>query len=269
MDEALARRLCALNSEFYRMQAESFSGTRHTAWPGWKRCVDEIAAAGGLGGPDVVAVDVACGNLRFEQFAAQTLADCRIVCHAVDDCDELALGQDVADRDSVDVRFHYLDVVGALLDDTFDLRKCCRLAPSSSAAGGADLAVAFGFMHHIPGAGRRAHFLDALLDALRPGGFAAVSLWCFMRDAGLAERARRTHGQACAELGLDASAFESGDYLLGWNNAPGAWRYCHHFEDGEADALEASVAGKARVAARFAADGRTGNLNEYLVLQRL
>lgn len=285
MDDALARRLCALNSDFYRMQAKSFSSTRHTAWPGWDRCVEEVLAAGGLAAPEAVVLDVACGNLRFEQFAAAALPAHRPMFHAVDDCDELALAQGVLSQSgdaAPDVRFHHLDVVGALLDGTLDLRKCCgfqtgcdmRRTPAARAEAtgpdaGADLAVAFGFLHHIPGADRRVRFMDALLDAVVSGGFAAVSLWCFMRDGALAQRACRTHAQACLELGLDASAFEHGDYLLGWNNVSGAWRYCHHFEDGEADGLAAAVAGKARVVARFAADGRTGNLNEYLVLQRL
>ena len=61
--------------------------------------------------------------------------------------------------------------------------------------------------------------------------------------------------------------FNEGDYLLGWRNTPGAYRYCHSFSDEEIDSLVASVADKAQCVARFRADGRTGNLNEYLVLQ--
>lgn len=61
--------------------------------------------------------------------------------------------------------------------------------------------------------------------------------------------------------------FNEGDYLLGWRNTPGAYRYCHSFSDEETDSLVASVADKAKCVARFRADGRTGNLNEYLVLQ--
>ncbi len=267
VDVAFARKLCALNSGFYRMQAKSFSGTRHAAWPGWRRCMDEVTAAGCLSGPDGVIVDVACGNLRFEQFAAQTLPHCRLVCHAVDDCDELALDQGILHDGAPEVRFCHLDVVGALLDGALDLRGCCGFTQGASEGHGADLAVAFGFAHHIPGAGNRTRFLDALMDTVRPGGFAAVSLWCFMRDEGLAQRARATHTQACGELGFDPAAFEAGDYLLGWNNAPGAWRYCHSFDDAEIEGLAASVATRARLAARFAADGRTGDLNEYLVFQ--
>lgn len=61
--------------------------------------------------------------------------------------------------------------------------------------------------------------------------------------------------------------FNEGDYLLGWRNLPGVYRYCHSFSDEEIDSLVTLVADKAKCVARFRADGRTGSLNEYLVLQ--
>lgn len=61
--------------------------------------------------------------------------------------------------------------------------------------------------------------------------------------------------------------FNEGDYLLGWRNLPGVYRYCHSFSDEEIDSLVTLVADKAKCVARFRADGRTGGLNEYLVLQ--
>lgn len=61
--------------------------------------------------------------------------------------------------------------------------------------------------------------------------------------------------------------FNEGDYLLGWRNLPGVYRYCHSFSDEEIDSLATLVADRAKCVARFRADGRTGSLNEYLVLQ--
>ena len=60
---------------------------------------------------------------------------------------------------------------------------------------------------------------------------------------------------------------ERNDYLLGWNAQPGVYRYCHHFDDGEVDRLADAVSDKARVVDRFTADGRSGNLNAYIVLR--
>ena len=74
-----------------------------------------------------------------------------------------------------------------------------------------------------------------------------------------------THAQALDELRLPT--LDQGDFILGWKNKPNAYRYCHHFAEEEIDALAASVADRADVAARFLADGRTGDMNSYLVLR--
>ena len=50
----------------------------------------------------------------------------------------------------------------------------------------------------------------------------------------------------------------------------GLWRYCHHFEELEIDALVAAACegSKAREVARFSADGKSGAMNRYVVLQK-
>ena len=67
---------------------------------------------------------------------------------------------------------------------------------------------------------------------------------------------------------LQADCLEAGDFVLGWQDRPGAYRYCHHFSAAEIDRLVDAVP-EARLVARFGADGRTGTLNEYLVLRRV
>lgn len=128
-----------------------------------------------------------------------------------------------------------------------------------------DLAVSFGFLHHVPLPGWREQVLAALVGKTRPGGFAIVSLWRFLENPDLARKARASHRRALAETGL--GPLGEGDRLLGWKDVPGAWRYCHSFSDAEIDCLAASVAASAVEVGRFRADGRTGDLNTYLVLQ--
>lgn len=57
------------------------------------------------------------------------------------------------------------------------------------------------------------------------------------------------------------------DYLLGWQDTQGLYRYCHHFDEPEIERLLAAVADSAELVSRFEADGKTGNLNEYVVLR--
>ena len=204
-------------------------------------------------------LDVACGNLRFEASLAHSLPSRKVYAYALDACDELALG-DAALPNNSDATFHHCDAIEELQKGILKETLC--------GSGPMDLAVSFGFMHHIPLPEWRASFLDALLEATKPGGFVCVSLWRFLSNQSMAEKANATTAQGIAELGLDKDQFAEGDRLLGWRNEQGAYRYCHSFSDNEITALVESASGKAALKARFQADGRTGALNEYLVLRR-
>jgi hypothetical protein len=131
-----------------------------------------------------------------------------------------------------------------------------------------DLSVSFGFMHHVPLQKYREHVLTSLARQTRSGGFIIVSFWQFLNSAGMARRAQTTHERALHELELPS--LEEGDYLLGWKNVPGAYRYCHSFSGAEIDQLAASLTRDvpASVISRFTSDGKTGNLNTYLILQK-
>ena len=191
----------------------------------------------------------------------------------MDNCPALAEGAEHGEAPGADdsvavskrastVRFTGIDIAGALLEEgrRHALAAVFRGDPL------ADLAVCFGFFHHVPTMPAREELLRALVSGVRPGGAIIVSLWQFANSPDLARRARETDARARAELGLPQ--LDAGDYLLGWQNKPGAYRYCHSFTRQEADALVASVEGEAEPVARFEADGRTGNLNAYLVLRR-
>ncbi len=265
MDEAFAKQLCQLNNRFYEQNAASFSATRQSGWPGWERCLQAIGLqATGQGPEELHIFDLACGNLRFEAFLERAIPQARLCALALDACESLPVARS-------DTRFVRCDIIEELSDGTLGetLEKAMGTSQIGASFEGADLAVCFGFMHHIPLPEWRAQLLKAMLGAVKPGGFACVSFWRFADDEGLAEKAQRTHAQGCLDLTFDPAAFNEGDFLLGWKNREGSYRYCHSFTDADIDQLAAALPPNARTAARFRADGRTGNLNEYLVLQRL
>lgn len=272
MDATTAEILCKLNTAFYRGQAASFSQTRQSPWPGWERCVrwmpracDADSASCDIDSCDgaasvprngaVSVLDVACGNLRFETYLQRAFPARAFSFYAVDNCDELA-------SDVSGAAFQRLDVCAALRSDV-------PLAPLIDAPA-CDMAVSFGFLHHVPGFEARCALLGALVECVRPGGTVCVSLWRFMDDARLADKARASHERALQDEGLPIGRLEldERDYLLGWQNRPGVYRYCHHFDEREIDSLAASVASSAELVDRFSADGKTGRLNTYLVFRR-
>jgi SAM-dependent methyltransferase len=277
MDLQTARRLSDLTTTFYAHVGASFSATRQAPWPGWQRIAelawgrddadgrgaadgrgdaaekDHMAGRHDAGEKDDTAgrhdagervLDLACGNLRFARFARSRCPDARI--WAVDNCDDLASAYAGTDAQERYVRFQHLDIARTLLDGQ-DLSAALE-APAC------DLCVCFGFMHHVPMPQHRADVLHALVDHAAPGGIVAVSFWQFERDARIMAKAQ--------------PLADKGDYLLGWQGRRDVQRYCHSFCEEEVDSLASAVAKQAREVDRFSADGKSGDLNRYVVLQR-
>ena len=258
MDEGLALRLCALTGEFYRANAESFSQTRQSPWQGWVRLLEVMDARAAEHEP-LRVLDLACGNLRFERYLADALPGRMVSGYAVDNCDSLVEAGERNEFDALPrMAFQSLDVVEWLSDGR--LREALE-APDASC----DLAVSFGFMHHVPLERWRAELLRALIAKVRPGGFVVVSFWRFLNSDKLARKAQETTSHARVELGIPE--LPPNDYLLGWQDTQGLYRYCHHFDEQEIERLLAAVAGSADLVSRFEADGKTDNLNEYVVLR--
>ena len=124
----------------------------------------------------------------------------------------------------------------------------------------------FAFLHHIPTAELRERFMRELVKLAMPGGLVVVSLWSFADEPEIAAKAVETTAQAVEALALEG--LEAGDYLLGWQNNPNVWRYCHSFDAEEVDEVAECVEPDARLIRRFRADGRNGKMNTYLVFQK-
>ena len=257
---------------------------------------------GASAGAPVRVFDLACGNLRFERFLCAALPAATFELHAVDSCGALA---DTSLAGLPTVHFQQRDVLEAVLGNMVesfpreagdvDMRgdsawtqaaeggqgadgmrePAADGAPSSSSdsllsAPPCDLTVCFGFMHHVPGTALRRAVLEALVGATAPGGVICLSFWQFMDDARLARKATaadRVAATAPPFPGFDPAALDEHDHFLGWQDDPRPLRYCHHFPEDEVDELAAAAAG-VREIARYSADGASGALNRYLVLQR-
>ena len=252
-----AKRLSYVTSEFYDQQAQSFSATRQMPWQGWQKCLDAMPQL--LAGEKPSVLDVGCGNLRFARFLYDEAGIVPAKYFAVDNCKPLVESGNT-DAHVHELSFIELDVIKSLLDGTL---------PSELTVPSCDLVVAFGFLHHVPGAEKRLQLLRTLLEKTKPGGFVCVSFWQFMNNQKLADKAYETTAQGLQALGIDASELEKNDYLIGWQGKAETWRYCHHFSQEELDELLANLGSDVHVCAQFSADGKDNNLNRYVILQRL
>lgn len=285
MDATTIDFLRQVNNDFYARCAPSFSASRNAPWVGWRSCLEAVQDCGAVrlcDGPDVHlygrataqpgairkgasvrVLDVACGNMRFAAFLREELRGRQIDYFAIDDC--AGLVPHLPEDEGFSTCFQNLDIIGELavgvgLAHAIDAEPC-------------DLVGCFGFFHHVPSFELRVRLIDALLQKTASGGVVCASFWQFMGDEKFVKKAETWNSKAKSELasvGLDASQLETGDYFLGWQNEPGLWRYCHDFEELEIDALVAAACegGKAREVARFSADGKSGAMNRYVVLQK-
>lgn len=252
MREDAARTLNEINKRFYESQAGAFSATRNNSWRGWRQALDAADLPGCAEHLDVL--DVACGNLRFEAWASDAYPEIDLRFTAVDICPAL-----LPDALPGNVRFVERDVIASLLDsDKLETFGDARY----------DVAVSFGFMHHIPGLAARTALLDGLVAAVRPGGHVVASFWRFADDEGLRARAETSTADALSRGCVGSVELDEGDYLLGFGEESADVRYCHSFSDVDIAAVLDGLTVPCALLARFRADGRTNALNEYVVLRR-
>ncbi len=271
MDRDFAAELVALNNDFYRRVSASFSSTRQAPWPGWRRVFDAVAAPQGDPAVAFRILDLACGNMRFERFFQEAWREQGrerpLEFHAVDACRDLAAEATGHANAINNLRFYELDILAALMD-----------GPQSAlfAVPPCDLVACFGFMHHVPSRDLRLRVLDLLAASAKPGGLIAVSFWAFMNDPRMQAKVAAAEARAQANLPFatyDPARLDPGDHLLGWQQDESVYRYCHHFTDAEIDDLlaahNANSSAYLHEVDRFDADGRTQDLNRYVLLRRV
>lgn len=234
MTAETAERLVALNRDFYRRFDAEFARSRTRPQPGWTRLLPLLPPARPLS-----VLDVGCGDGRFGRYLQGA---------------------------GIEVAYWGVDFAGSPLDEaaapdrmTFLRRELSR-PDCLIGLGVFDLVACLSTLQHIPGRTNRARLLAEMAARLAPGGLLILANWQFLDS----ERQRRKV-RAWAEVGVDPSRLEAGDYLLAWERGGSGLRYVAHLDE-RATADLAQAAGLA-VAGQFRADGREGDLNLYTFLR--
>lgn len=253
MDLQTAKRLIDATNDFYIAQCESFSQTRQRPWDGWTKLLPYVKELG----PQIKVLDIGCGNLRFEKYLSAELPSAQIEAFAIDSCVPLArLGDDFCDDG-----FKQIDVIDELSRNQLlnSLQKSCTPC---------DLSVAFGFIHHIPIYEWRLRFLENLVQMTEKGGIICVSFWQPGKSEKLLAKMRDVTPLGCEALGIKAPLGQ-GDYLLDWQQDNSVFRYVHDTSDDEINALvEAACEYGAILENEYVADGKSNDLNRYVILKR-
>ena len=232
MDESTARRLIAINSDFYRQTARDFDSTRQRPWSGWARLLRSVRL------PVESVLDIGCGNGRFGRFLAAQQAHPFNYCGIDSNADLLAYAS------------AHLQSSPHIRADLQERDILLQPWPERSA----QLVALFGLLHHVPGLERRQSLLWAAAETVLPGGWLAFTAWRFLDSARFQKR---------IVPWSDDFQVEAGDYLLDWRRGSRAIRYCHHINDAEHESL--ITATDLRVVDDYREDG---GLNRYTILQR-
>lgn len=242
MNANTRQRLNAINRTFYATTAPEFDATRAQPWPGWKGVLDHLDTNSEA---PLSVLDVGCGNGRFARFLASALETRPLRYHGVDNNPALlAIARQTLDTlPQIDATLGNRDVI---------------LSPPEQ--GLYDLVVAFGLLHHVPGADFRRAFMTQLAERVAPGGLLAFACWRFAEYERFQQRIVPWPDDfPVAELDAD-------DYLLDWRRGESALRYCHHVNDAEHAAL-IQATGLTELTT-YRADGFTGDVNCYSLLKK-
>lgn len=258
MDAATRRTLVAINRRFYRHHAAAFSRSRQHGWPGWERLLVVLPPSQPL-----TLLDVGCGNGRLARWLAErgrTLA----LYKGIDGSAELIAEARRQLTPLVPRRLERLEL--EVRDVT------CQSPEAGSPVGprqGYDGVALMAVLHHVPGREERRRLLLACARATAARGVLIASLWRWDRAEDW--QRRRYPWERYERQAIDPEELEEGDHLLTFQGDTAHPRYCHLVDDAETralvDAVEADADGLC-LYERFAADGRGGAENEYLVFRR-
>jgi SAM-dependent methyltransferase len=235
MQTETARRLIALNRQFYQTFGSHFSATRQRIQPGVGRILNALRG-------DESILDLGCGNGELANRLAQTGFR-----GAYTGLDFSAPLMRTANRSAANFPIQFVEV---------DLTADWSLDSEPF-----DFICAFAVFHHIPSPPIRLALLAKTRGLLKPAGRFALSNWQFLNSERLRERI-----QPWQRAGLLAGQVDEGDYLLDWRSGGEGLRYAHHFSEAEMSDLAAQSGFS--VLETFHSDGENGRLGLYQIWQR-
>jgi len=257
MDIHTINQLNTLNRHFYENVANDFADSRQFFWPGWYKLEtllkQSITDTGAQSGPSVL--DVGCGTGRWATFFAKNVAPTFTYVGIDNSADLLTYAtQNISSHKNHSV--HEIDVITELLNNNLE-----KLLLSKNNNQLYDVIVTYGFMHHVPSHSLRTKLISVLLKVLKPSGILVTTFWQFLSIPSIVSRIIDPES-----VTVNLSELEPGDYIIDWQRGNHGIRYCHQVENAERTDFISKL--KIPVIAEFLADGKTDNLNYYMIWKK-
>ncbi len=251
MRDSTILHLNRLTHSLYQAENRSFNATRLQYWQGWKSCTPFFPNKAQL-----KILDLGCGNGRFARFSREnTPSTTEIEYWGIDNNQELlshAIEQ-TSHLEKLTSSWKKIDLVEELVTE-----KLSDQLPKNYF----DLILAFGILHHIPSLNLRQKFMTSIGEWCNKPGVCIVTFWQFGNEERFTSKQLNP-----SHFGIDPAELEPGDMLLPWGQNNQNARYCHASTKEEQQELIRTI--NLPVLSTFAADGKTGTLNQYYVLGSL
>lgn len=248
MNHSTIKQLNKLNQDFYQKIAISFDQTRQYSWQGWLKLLPYLSKVK----QPIRVLDIGCGNGRFASFLNEKKL--QFSYHGIDSSPELIKTATAALKKlNIHFKLTKLDVIQALLDDSL----------TSQLGQKYDLIVAFGLLHHLPSSKVRQKLFINISQLLSDtNSLAVITAWQFATDDRYQDKFIES-----SKAGFSIEKLEKNDYILGWKDHPTAFRYCHFVDDEEVKQLSQNLI-NLKIIDDFLADGKSNQLNRYLIFSK-
>lgn len=230
----IPKRLLSINRDFYREFAKSFSDSRSQPQPGFTRLLDELPD------PCESLLDVGCGDGRLGRYFFSHKAIGRYT--------------------GVDFSGEMLQIAKDRMEGEFFSRDLSQ-ANCLEGLESYPVVTCLSTLQHIPGRLNRLSLLKEMTNKLNATGRIILANWQFLDSS----RQRRKITD-WSQVGIDGNDVEPGDYLLTWKRNGEGLRYVSAICEKETADL-ARQAGLS-IVNKFLSDGREGNLNLYVILEK-
>lgn len=251
MKTSIIRQLNQINAKFYEITAEEFSKSRSFYWQGWKDLIPHIKKLG-KDLPTLKVLDLGCGNGRFGEFLYKKKVHPKIQYHGGDNSDRLLKFADKRLGKEIPHKLFHVDIVKSLLTGNLSGK-----IPNQKY----HLITLFGVLHHIPSKKLRRQLFLELEKHLVNGGLLVFTAWRFLNEKRFDKK--QIHPEI---IGINPDDLEENDYILDWQRGITANRYCHFTSDEEMKKLVSGT--KLNIIDEYIADGKSGNLNAYTILEK-
>lgn len=254
MHESVQQRLLELNHQFYETIAPAFNETRRVWTPGLVQLLDYLPSA--TDDSPLTALDVGCGNGRFARILDSRSLSFLYV--GIDGSTELLSKAIQNTAELTNGRALFLETDFA---NTNWSTKLLKLEPLSGHHSDArfNFVLCTATLQHLPGYNLRLQVVREMAKVAV--NCLALSAWQFLESPRL--RVKQLEWES---VGLTAQDVEFGDALLPWKQGRYAIRYVHQLDEVELRNLARDA--DLVVTDTFRADGREGNLNLYIMLQK-